>query len=305
MGRLKTPFRKVTRIVSLLVECMGILAVSRLTKAHPNTVQAILEVAGSKSAFLMDKLVREVNFPFVQVDEMFCFVGCREKNNVTGDPQKGRQSIFLGVDADSKFIINWMIGKRTSGTIENYMQDLKLRVARPFQLTTDGYELFEDEVRWAFYGEASYGQVSKKFIHPKAKDANTAEGRYEASRVKKIFKRQVFGLPRLDKISTSYVDRTHLNLRLFNRRLARLTLGFSKKLECLKHSVALSVAHYNFCRVHHSLHGETPAMAARLTDHVWTIAELLTESGQIGSEKWICPLDERTVSPPIEIFKAA
>jgi hypothetical protein len=91
-----------------------------------------------------------------------------------------------------------------------------------------------------------------------------------------------------------------LNLRLFNRRLTRLTLGFSKKLEHLKNSVALSIAHYNFCRVHKSLQGETPAMAARLTDQVWSIAELLTESGQIGSEKWICPLLERTVSPPIK-----
>jgi hypothetical protein len=87
---------------------------------------------------------------------------------------------------------------------------------------------------------------------------------------------------------------------LFNRRLTRLTLGFSKKLEHLKNSVALSLAHYNFCRVHHSLQGETPAMAARLTDHVWSIAELLTESGQIGSERWICPLLERTVSPPMK-----
>jgi IS1 family transposase len=198
-----------------------------------------------------------------------------------------------------------MIGKRTSCTIEKYMQDLKLRVARPFQLSTDGYELFEDEVKWAFYGEAAYGQVSKKFIHPKARDSNTAEGRYEPSRVKTIYKRQVFGPVRFDKISTSYIDRTHLNLRLFNRRLTRLTLGFSKKLEHLKNSVALSIAHYNFCRVHKSLRGETPAMAARLTDHVWSIAELLTESGQIGSEKWICPLLERTVSPPIKILKAA
>jgi len=82
-------------------------------------------------------------------------------------------------------------------------------------------------------------------------------------------------------------------------------LGFSKKLEQLKHSVALYIAHYNFCRVHHSLQGETPAMAARLTDHVWSIAELLTESGQIGSEKWICQLYEPTVLPPIKILKAA
>jgi hypothetical protein len=118
--------------------------------------------------------------------------------------------------------------------------------------------------------------------------------------VKTIYKRQVFGPVRFDKISTSYIDRTHLNLRLFNRRLTRLTLGFSKKLEHLKNSVALSIAHYNFCRVHKSLRGETPAMAARLTDHVWSIAELLTESGQIGSEKWMCPLLERTVSPPMK-----
>jgi transposase-like protein/IS1 family transposase len=161
LGRLKTRLSKATQIINLLVEGTGMRATARLTKKHPNTIQAVLEVAGSKSAFLLDKLVREVNFPFVQVDEMFCFVGCKEKNNLAKDPERGRQSIFLGVDADSKFIINWMIGKRTSCTIERYMQDLRLRVARPFQLSTDGYELFEDEVRWAFYGEVGYGQVSK------------------------------------------------------------------------------------------------------------------------------------------------
>jgi hypothetical protein len=92
---------------------------------------------------------------------------------------------------------------------------------------------------------------------------------------------------------------------LFNRRFARLTLGFSKKLDYLKHSVALSVAHFNFCRVHASLKGQTPAMAAGLADHVWSIAELLTYSGQVGSEKWFCPLHEPTVSPPIQVLKAA
>ena len=305
LGRLKTRMRKATRIINLLVEGMGILATARLTKTNKSTILAVLAVAGSKCAFFLDHVVREVNFPFVQVDEMFCFVGCKENNNLTENPERGRQSIFLGVDADSKFIINWMIGKRTSCTIEKYMQDLKLRVATPFQITTDGFELFEDEVKWAFYGEAGYGQVSKKFIHPKAKDSKTAEGRYEPSRVKTIYKRQVFGPVQWDKISTSYIDRTHLNLRLFNRRLARLTLGFSKKLEYLKHSVALSIAHYNFCRVHHSLQGETPAMAARLTDHVWSIAELLRRSGQVGSAKWICTLRELTVSLPMRVLKAA
>jgi len=125
------------------------------------------------------------------------------------------------------------------------------------------------------------------------------------SRVGKIFKRAVFGFPWLHRISTSYIDRTHLSLRLFNRRFTRLTLGYSKKLDYLKHSVALSVAHFNFCRVHASLKGQTPAMAAGLSDHVWSIVELLTYSGEVGSEQWLWPLHEKTVSPPIQILKAA
>ena len=183
------------------------------------------------------------------------------------------------------------------------MQDLKLRVKTPFQLTTDGFEFYEDEVKWAFYGEAHYGQVSKKFVHPKG--SKTAEGRYEPSRVGTIYKRAVFGCPWLHKISTSYIDRTHLSLRLFNRRFTRLTLGFSKKLPNLKLSVALFIAHFNFCRIHGSLEKQTPAMAAGLTDHVWSVTELLTESGRVGSSKWLCPLHEPTVSPPISICKAA
>jgi IS1 family transposase len=294
---------KAVRVVSLLVEGVGIRATSRLTRLHSNTVAAILAMVGGKCAFFLDRRVRKNTFPFVQVDELFCFVGCKEKNNHTENPELGRQSIFMGVDADSKFIVNWAIGKRTSFTIENYMKDLKLRVKLPFQLTTDGYELFEDEVRWVFYGEAHYGQVTKKFIHPKG--SKTAEGRYEPSRVKTIYKRGVFGCPWYHKISTSCIDRTHLNMRLFNRRLTRLTLGFSKKLECLKNSMALSVAHYNFCRVHASLHGQTPAMVAGLTDHIWSVVELITESGQVGEEKWICPLRKQTVSPSISVFKVA
>jgi transposase-like protein/IS1 family transposase len=303
LGSLKTPLHKAIRITDLSVEGVGVRAIARLTHTNQNTVQRVLEVVGSKCAYLMDQRVRNAAFAFVQVDELFCFVGCKEKNNHNEDPERGRQSVFLGVDADSKFIINWMVGKRNSVTIEKYMQDLKLRVKTPFQLTTDGFELFEDEVKWAFYGEARYGQVTKKFVHPKG--SKTAEGRYEPSRVGKIYKRAAFGSPWLHKISTSYIDRTHLSLRLFNRRFTRLTLGFSKKLANLKYSVALFVAHFNFCRVHGSLQKQTPAMAAGLTDHVWSVAELLTESGNVGSTKWVCPLHESTVSPPIAIFQAA
>lgn len=303
LGRCCIPLSRIVNITNLSVEGVGINAIARLTKTNKNTVQRVLEKAGSKCAFFLDQRVRNVTFPFVQVDELFCFVGCKEKNNRLEDPERGRQSIFLGVDAESKFIINWMVGKRTSPTIEKYMRDLKLRVKTPFQLTTDGYELFEDEVKWVFYGDVHYGQVTKKFVHPKG--SKSAEGRYEPSRVGKIYKRAVFGAPWLHKISTSYVDRTHLSLRLFNRRFSRLTLGFSKTLQNLKYSVALFIAHFDFCRVHGTLQGQTPAMAAGLTDHVWSIAELLTESGQVGAEKWICPLSHRTIAPSLRVFHAA
>jgi transposase-like protein/IS1 family transposase len=269
---LRIPLDKVVQIVHMLVEGVGIRAIERLAQVHRDTVLAVLEVAGQKCARVMDEQVRNVPFEFVQVDELFAFVWCKEKNNLGSNRNRGDQYTFLGVDSKTKFIINAVVGKRDSVTAQEYIQDLRKRVKAPFQLTTDGFKAYPAEVEYAFLGEIHYAQLIKEYAAPL--EFLNAERRYSPPVCIGAHKRVRCGTPSPDQINTSYVERTNLSVRLFNRRFTRLTLGFSKKLANLKHSVALLVAHFNFCRVH-SAHRMTPAMAAGLADHVWTIHELL------------------------------
>ena len=272
MDSLRIPLDKAIQIIHLLVEGVGIRACERLAGVHRDTVLNVLEVAGQKCARLMDARVRNHPFEFVQVDEMFSFVWCKEKNNRDGNRSRGDQYTFLGVDAKTKFIINFTVGKRDSVTAQEYIQDLRKRVRVPFQLTTDGFKAYPAEVAYAFLGEIHYAQLIKEYAAPL--ELLTAERRYSPPVCIGAHKRVRCGTPSPDEINTSYIERTNLSVRLFNRRFTRLTLGYSKKLANLKHSVALLVAHFNFCRVH-SAHGMTPAVAAGLADHVWTIEELL------------------------------
>jgi len=181
------------------------------------------------------------------------------------------------VDSKSKFIINAVIGKRDAVTAQEYIHDLSLRVKAPFQLTTDGFRAYRSEVYFTFQDEIHFAQLIKEYDVPH--DRVLAERRYSPPEVVNIRKRIVCGNPAPEQISTSYVERTNLSVRLFNRRFTRLTLGYSKKLANLKHSVALFVAHFNFCRKH-SAHSQTPAQACGLADHVWTIQELLDSATQ-------------------------
>jgi IS1 family transposase len=263
---------KVVQITHMLVEGVGIRAIERLAGVHRDTVLSVLEVAGRKCARVMDERVRNVPFEFVQVDELFAFVWCKEKNNDDGNRERGDQYTYLGVDAKTKFIINFAVGKRDSVTTQEYIQDLRKRVKVPFQLTTDGFKSYPAEVYYAFLEEIHYAQLIKEYSGPE--EAVIAERRYSPCDCVGAHTKIHCGNPSPDQISTSYIERTNLSMRLFNRRFTRLTLGYSKKLANLKHSIALLVAHFNFCRVH-SAHGMTPAMAAGLADHVWTIHELL------------------------------
>ena len=273
LDSLRVPLDTAVNIVNMLAEGVGVRAAARLANVHPDTVLAILEVVGAKCAYFLDKTVRDWPFQFVQVDELFCFVRCKEAQNTEERRDIGTQYVFLGVDADSKFIINYTIGKRDAVTCQQYMQDLKQRVRGAFQLSTDGLEYYRPEVYYTFLNQLHFAQVIKQYANPKEEEINP-ERRYSPSQCISIRRRRVCGNPAPDQISTSYVERTNLSVRLFNRRFTRLTLGFSKKLANLKYSVALLVAHFNFCR-RHSAHGKTPAQAAGFTDHAWTIRELL------------------------------
>lgn len=275
LDNLRVPFEKAVQITHLLVEGVGIRAIERLASVHRDTVLAVLEVVGQKCARLLDQKVRNVAFPDVQVDELFAFVGCKERNNVNQSRELGEQYAFIGVDSQSKFIINFIIGKRDPVTTQIYIQDLKKRVQTPFQLTTDGFTPYPNEVYYTFGREAHYAQLVKQY----AASIDGEKGyhrRYSPSQCTGARKVIRCGNPDREQISTSYVERTNLSVRIFNRRFTRLTLGYSKKLANLKHSVALTIAYFNFCRVH-SAHKQTPAQFAGLANHQWTIEELLNQ----------------------------
>ena len=277
LDSLRIPTDKAVQIVNMLVEGVGVRATARLARVHRDTVLNVLEVVGRKCKRLMDTRVRNHPFEYVQVDELFSFVWCKEKNNADHRRSRGDQYTFLGVDSKSKFIINAVIGKRDAVTAQEYIHDLSLRVKAPFQLTADGFPAYRSEVYFTFQDEIHFAQLIKEYDGPH--DRVTAERRYSPPEVVNIRKKVICGNPATDQISTSYVERTNLSVRLFNRRFTRLTLGYSKKLANLKHSVALLVAYFNFCRVH-SAHKMTPAQACGLTDHQWTIQELLDSATQ-------------------------
>lgn len=268
--RIETP--QVVQVVKLLVEGVGIRAISRLTNLHQETVLNILAAAGQHCARLLDERIRGVEVESVQVDELFCFVGCKQRNNTTNDYSRGDQYTFLAVDSASKVILSHVVGKRDSGNAHWILSDLNERVAGRFQLTTDSFQPYKLCAASALGDRVDFAQLMKLYSGNKW-DVGP-DRRYSPPVCTGLRTYIRSGDPDPALISTSYVERTNLTLRIFNRRFTRLTLGYSKKLEYLKHSVALFVAHFNFCRKHSTL-AVTPAQSARLTDHTWSVEELL------------------------------
>lgn len=266
---LRVDFKQACQVVNLLCESMGIRAVSRLTGLNQETVLNILETAGQKAAAFLDAKVRNVNASVVQADEVYTFVGCRQENALPKETERGGQFTFLSVARDSKLIINWLVGKRTRDNADQFFGDLKTRMANRMQLVTDGYKGYSGvggTVASVFGKEVDYCTETKYFGKP---------GEFLPRQVIGFRRRRRIGNPDITMATTAHAERTNLSVRTFTRRFTRCTLGHSKKLENHKLAVALFVAHFNFCRVH-SAHGQTPAMAAKLTDHAWTIEEMLS-----------------------------
>jgi transposase-like protein/IS1 family transposase len=270
LAGIRTDESEAEKVVNMLCEGIGIRAIGRLTGLDQKTVMRILESAGERCASLLDNQIRNVKVNTCQVDETFCFVGCKQRANVIEDVNRGDQYLFLAIDADTKLILSHTIGKRDSGNALVLMDDLKQRVAGSFQLTTDAFMPYKNVVRHTFGNTIDFAQLIKIYA------ATNLKGERRYSPPECISTRTIIrsGNPDRKKISTSYIERTNLTIRLFNRRFTRLTLGYSKKIENLRHSTALFIAHFNLCRVH-GTHKQTPAMAAGLTDHVWSVAELL------------------------------
>jgi IS1 family transposase len=274
LDTLRVDFKQACQVVHLLCEGMGIRAIERFTQLNRRTILGILEAAGEKCVRLMDAKIRNVSASWVQVDEIHAFVFSKEQNTMPQNDERGEFFTYLGVDMSSKLIVNWRTSKRDGENTMAFIQDLKSRMAGRFQLTTDaypGYWYGGGAVRRVFGGEIDYA-TEKKIFNLKR---NVPAPWYNPLVVLRIKRQSRIGSPDMSLATICHAERTNLSVRLFNRRFTRKTLGYSKKLENLRHAVALFVCHFNFARVH-SAHGRTPAQAANLTDHQWTIEEMLT-----------------------------
>jgi IS1 family transposase len=270
MNRLATDKR--IAVIAALVEGTSVNATCRMTGVAKHTVLKLLKEMGCASAAYHDAHVRNVRVRRVQADEVWSYVYGKDKNISEEQMKNGAGSVWTwtAIDADTKLVISYTIGDRGAETAHAFMQDVASRVSMRIQLTTDGHRVYADAVDDAFGADIDYAMLVK--IYGASNDS--PESRYSPATCIGCRTGVLAGSPDPKHISTSFVERQNLSMRMGMRRFTRLTNGFSKKLENHGHMVALYFMHYNFCRVHKTLR-VTPAMEAGITDHVWTIEELI------------------------------
>ena len=255
-------------VIRCLVEGNSIRATVRMTGAAKNTVAKLLVELGEACREYQDRALRGVTSKRVQCDEIWSFVGCKERNI----PEQRRAEDGIGdvwtwtaLDADSKLMICWQVGERDAATAVDFVADLESRLANRVQLTTDGLKMYLTAVENAFGSDIDFAQLVKLYG-----EGPESEKRYSPAVCIGADKTRVQGRPDPNHISTSYVERQNLTLRMNMRRFTRLTNAFSKKLENHAAAVALHFMYYNFARVHQTLK-TTPAVAAGIADHVWSV----------------------------------
>jgi IS1 family transposase len=274
-GSMTVSEEKALLAIQLLLEGTSVRSAERITQLHRDTILRLLVIAGERCAKLMDEKMRGLKCHRIQGDELWCFVGKKQRNMQLGDsPELGDAWVFVALDADSKLIPAYTVGKRNRETTYKFLNSLKSRIAEEhrFQLTTDGFHFYQKGVEDVFAGQADFAQLIKLYGDHGQHDA---AGRYSPAPMIETIIRVRDGRPDSRHISTSYVERSNLSIRMALRRFTRLTNAYSKKLDNLKAACALYFAYYNFCRVHATLR-VSPALEAGLTDHIWTLRELLS-----------------------------
>jgi len=270
-----TSIEKQIQILKALVEGNSIRSTERMTETHRDTIMRLLVRTGQKCQRTMDDLLKGFHCERVQVDEIWTYVKKKEKK--LSDKEKlqgilGDQYVFVALDADTKLIPVFAVGKRNSETTLNFIIELyhRLQGNGRIQLTSDGYKPYIEAVEEIFGNEIDFAQLIKVYG-----SVPEQEKRYSPPRITEVLSKIINGNPDKSFICTSHVERQNLTMRMAMRRFTRLTNAFSKKLENLKVALSLHFAHYNFLRVHQTLR-VTPAMEAGITDHVWEWKELLS-----------------------------
>ncbi|MFZ0801316.1 MAG: IS1 family transposase [Terriglobales bacterium] len=270
MNRLNIQRR--AQVIGALIEGNSIRSTARMTGVSKDAILKLIPDMGAVCAAFHNSMVRGVKVQRVQCDEVWSFCYAKEKNVPVEKEGTGAGSVWTwtAIDADSKLILSYLCGGRDASWACKFMEDLASRVTTRIQITTDGHRAYAEAVEGAFGMDVDYAMLIKLYGAP----TDSPDTRYSPAQCIGIRTGILSGNPDRQHISTSFVERQNLNLRMGVRRFTRLTNAFSKKFENHCHMVAIYHAYYNFCRVHQTLR-VTPAMEAGLADHVWTLEELV------------------------------
>jgi len=270
MNRLTT--EQQTRVVAALVEGNSIRSTSRMTGVARNTITTLLLDLAEACAGYHDRYVSNLKVRRLQCDEIWNFVGAKAKNTTSEKKAEGWGDTWTwtAIDADTKLCVSYLVGGRDAGWATEFMQDCAKRIANRVQITTDGHRAYLEAVENAFGADIDYAQLQKIYGAVAENETRYSPARYIGCDMK-----VVSGNPDPKHVSTSFVERQNLSMRMSIRRFTRLTNAFSKKVENHAAAVALWFMYYNFCRVHQTLR-VTPAMESGISTHVWTIEELVS-----------------------------
>jgi IS1 family transposase len=264
------------QVVSLLCEGNSIRSIERITGIHRDTVMRLGVRIGEACAKIQDEKMRGLKCDHVEVDEIWGFIGAKRKN-ADRVGAYGDVWTFIALDADTKLIPSFVVGKRDAYHAKMFISDLASRMQKRVQVSSDSLAAYADAMERGFGTNVDYGQISKTYSFVNL--TQNAAGRYSPAEVVKTEKTIVSGMPDVDRISTSHVEKQNHTLRMHCRRLTRLTNAFSKKFENFQAAVSLNFAYYNFVKTHGAIR-MTPAQAAGVESSAWTVAELVERCGE-------------------------
>jgi transposase-like protein/IS1 family transposase len=274
LGNMYLPLDKAEMVLRLLVEGNSIRSTERITGVNRNTILDLLVLVGDKCERLLNDKVRGLSVSDVQADEMWGYVGMKErtkKRQLRSETDLGDAYTFVAIERNTKLVLAWHLGRRTHIDTERFTEKLYEATSGNFQLTTDGFAAYVPAVEYSLGTRVDFAQLIKIYDQP---EQGGGERRYSPPRVVETIRKTIIGRPNEDRICTSHVERQNLTMRMMMRRLTRLTNAFSKKWENLKAALALHFAYYNFCRIHKTIRC-TPAMEAGIAKSVWELRDLL------------------------------
>jgi len=278
LGEMRLPVEKALAVLHHLVEGCSVRTTERITGVEKRTILSLLAVVGDRCEKLMIERIKGLSVSDVQCDEIWGYVGMKEKTKTRKGTERdgiGDAWAFIAMERHTKLILAWHLGRRTTEDTEAFTEKLAYATQGNFQVTTDGFSAYRDAVVSSLrVHKVDFAQLVKIYSAPPEK-----ETRYSPAVCTGAKKVAIFGNPDMDKVSTSHIERQNLTVRMAMRRMTRLTNAFSKKWLNLRYAYGLQFAYYNFCRVHSSLR-VTPAMEAGIANHVWSIEEIVAAVGE-------------------------